>query len=371
MAAIKKLLKEIADAEKLIIDDTSLTLIAKKADGALRDAQSLFDQVISFCNGKVESDVISKMLNLIDEEIFFDVSEAILEKNFKAAFDITNRIYENGWSFSDFLNGLNEHFRNILTVIIRKNYDLIESAEIYKEKYLEYIDKFSEGELLRILNLINKTHYELKTSTNHKLKIEITLCLLIGLEKSSTISDIINKINSGITSEPVKNYASPGSFESKKISPDKILSNVRVVEKSEVKLPEVKNFIPPTARDSSDFNAIIAKWEFFVEQVKTDKLFFGSILNNSNPVDISNDKINLEVEHSEDWDIITDNKPYLDKKTKEVFGKRIEFNNAGKKKAGSNKKTSKSKEEKSLENSEGNSLVNAVINQLGGKEIKK
>ena len=373
MSAIKNLLKEIADAEKIQIDDMALTLIAKKADGALRDAQSLFDQVISFSGGSVQSEVISKMLNLIDEEIYFTISDAILNKNFKAAFDVTRTVYENGWNFMDFVNGLNEHFRNIMTVVIRKDSTLIEEAEYYKEKYLDYADQFSEGDLLRILNFINKTQYELKNSSNQKMKMEIALCHLIGLERSSTISEILNKINTGKISEPPKSYSSGTGGVSRKPVQEQSLSNVRLVEKNEIKLPEVKNFVAPTARDSSEFNDIITKWETFVEQVKTDKLFFGSILNNSNPVNIAHDKLNIEVEHTEDWDIISDNKTYLDKKTKEVFGKKIEFNNAGKKKSGSAKKSSKSinNSETSKSPSDDNALVNAVINQLGGREIKK
>jgi len=372
MATIKKLLKEIADAENIKIDDIALTLIAKKADGALRDAQSLFDQVISFSSGNVQSDVISKMLNIIDEDIYFKISDSIIDKNFQTAFDITKIIYDNGWNFTDFLNGLNEHFRNIMTVVIRKNSDLIEEADYYKEKYLKYIDKFSEGDLLRILNFINKTQYELKTSSNHKLKIEIALCHLIGLERSATISDILSKINSGKITEPQKPYFAGTGAQPKKLNTDQPISNLRPVEKKEINIPEIKSFIAPTATDSSDFNDIISKWKVFVEQVKTDKLFFGSILDNSNPINISNNTLNIEVEHIEDWDIISDNKPYLDKKTKEVFGKKIEFNNAGKKKSGSSKKsTSTSNTEASSSSTGENPLVNAVITQLGGREIKK
>lgn len=369
MGAIKKLLKEIADAEKITIDDIALSIIAKKADGALRDAQTLFDQMISFSSGEVQSDVISKMLNLIDEEIYFVISDSIVDKNYKAAFETSQKIYDNGWNFVDFLNGLNEHFRNILTVVIRKNNDLIEAAEIYKERYLEYSEKFMEGDLLRILNYINKTQYELRSTANQKLKIEIALCHLIGLERSATISDLITKLNSGAVSEPVRSYQpNPGGGSAPK-KPEQPVSNLRIVDKNEVLIPEVKNFVAPTARDSSEFTDIIAKWEFFVEQVKTDKLFFGSILTNSNPVNLSNDKLNIEVEHNDDWDIISDNKSYLDKKTKEVFGKKIEFNNAGKKRGGASRK-SDSKSNKAVSGSDENPLVSAVINQLGGREIK-
>lgn len=98
LPAIKALLKKIAEAEKIDIDDQSLTLIAK-ADGALRDAQSLFDQVISFGGNKIEASELSMMLNLIDEEIYFKISDAILAKKYATAFEVTREVYEKGWNF--------------------------------------------------------------------------------------------------------------------------------------------------------------------------------------------------------------------------------------------------------------------------------
>lgn len=197
LQAIKKQLEKIADAENIEIDDQSLTIIAKKADGALRDAQSLFDQVVSYCGNKIEVKDITLMLNLIDEEIYFALSDAILEKNFSAAFDISQKLYENGWDFIDFTNGILEHFRNIMTLKIRGNTDLIETSENYKQRYLKYKDLFSEGDLLRILTYLSKLQSEIKIIQNQKLKIEIALTQIIGLEKSSTISELLEKISSG------------------------------------------------------------------------------------------------------------------------------------------------------------------------------
>ncbi|MEW6193862.1 MAG: DNA polymerase III subunit gamma/tau [Bacteroidota bacterium] len=370
MFAIKKLLNEIAVAEGITIDDMALTLIAKKADGALRDAQSLFDQIISFSGNNVDSNVISKMLNLIDEEIYFTISESILNKDYSAAFDISQKIYYNGWNFIDFLNGLNEHFRNILTVAIRKNSDLIEEADFYKEKYLNYVDKFSESDLLRILSYINKTQYELKSSSNHKLKVEIALCHLIGLENSSSITQLLKKINNSHTSvNKIEGSGNPvPSYKTKK----SIDTNLSPTKKEEIKIPEVKTFEMPTLLNSKDLKDIISKWEYFVEQVKNDKLFFGSILFNSVPTNFANDKLLIEVEHAEDLDIINENKSYLDKKTKEVFGKKIELDFGGKLSTTVKRTTTTAKTNSvSVDKVDDNPLVNAIINQLGAKEIRR
>ena len=99
---IKETLKMIANEEKIKIDDKTLTIIAKKADGALRDAESYFDQVVAFSQGKIDAELVTQMLNLIDEEIYFDLSDAVLEKEFKVVFQSSEKIYENGWDFGDF-----------------------------------------------------------------------------------------------------------------------------------------------------------------------------------------------------------------------------------------------------------------------------
>ena len=373
MTVIKKLLKEIAVAENITIDDVALTLIAKKADGALRDAQSLFDQVISFSGMNVDSIVLSKMLNLIDEEIYFTISDSILNKDFSAAFDVSQKIYENGWNYIDFINELIEHFRNIMTVVIRRNTDLIETAEIFKKRYLEYTGKFSEGDLLRMLAFLNKVQWELKSSSNQKLKIEISLCHLIGLERSSTLTEILSKIDKIEPESKISTVLDSGSSygSSKKINSP--ISNVTPVKKEEIIIPEIKAFVAPSLDSSNDLGSIISKWNDFIEQVKSEKLFFASVLSNSNLVEFSNDKLHIEVEHSEDGDIIEDNKTFLDKKTKEVFGRKIELNVSRDKKAVRKKNSSKTvNNSETLDTSSGqNSLADAIIKELGGKEIKR
>jgi len=192
LTEIKNLLTKISSAEGIEIDDKSLTIIAKKADGALRDAQSLFDQVVSFCGKKIAAEDVSKMLNLIDEEIYFDLTDAILTKNFGTAFAISQKIYENGWNFIDFMNGLLEHFRNLLTVVVTGDSKLIEAGQTTKKRLESFKDSFSEADLLRILNYITKLTVEVKLAQNQKLRTEIGLTHIIGLEKSSTISELID-----------------------------------------------------------------------------------------------------------------------------------------------------------------------------------
>lgn len=288
---IKELLRKIAEEEKIKIDDKSLTLISKKADGALRDAESLFDQVVSFCGTNVDSDELSQMLNLIDDEIYFDVSDAILQKKFDSAFEITNKIYENGWNFIDFVNGLNEHFRNILTIIIRKDSSLIESAEIYRERYLEYKDAFSEGDVLRILNFINKVSYEIKTTSNQKLKLEVSLAYLIGLEKSSTISSLLDHIENR-----------PDSIQKKKTIP----LNIR----EETHLKKESNDLHEKSIQPNDVPKFKTLWDWMLEITSNDRPLFQSVLTNCSHTETEK-KIIISAKSNDDFQIIKEEKNYL------------------------------------------------------------
>ncbi|MCF6268879.1 MAG: DNA polymerase III subunit gamma/tau [Melioribacteraceae bacterium] len=203
--AIKNQLSKIAKEDNINIDDQALTYIAKKADGALRDAQSLFDQVVSFGGKEIDAAVVSTMLNLIDESTYFQISDAILNKDFLEAFVISKTIYDNGWNYIDFLSGLIEHFRNILTVILKQDSSFVESSEGIKKLYLEYLDTFSESDLLRILTYLSKVEFQLKASQNQKLLMEISLSHLIGLESTTTITKLVKNISDGyFPSEPEK-----------------------------------------------------------------------------------------------------------------------------------------------------------------------
>ncbi|MGD8780446.1 MAG: DNA polymerase III subunit gamma/tau [Ignavibacteria bacterium] len=385
---IKALLKKIADAENIKIDDQSLTIVSKKADGALRDAQSLFDQVISFCGENIEAEVLTKMLNLIDEEIYFTISDSILNKKFEEAFNVTARIYDNGWNFIDFIDGLVEHFRNIMTAVIRKDVELVESAEVFKERYLSYKDEFSEGDLLRILTFLNKSQYELKSSRNQKLYIEIALTHLIGLEKSSTITELVNKLGSSGGSKI--NVYSQSDAEKKKpeivrngrsqITDYKNSTNLKSqpqFEKSKSESLDTHNLIKDTKEEKStipivSFSNLDSKWKNFVEQVQVDKpLKLGSIFQHIKLINIEKDCLKIVLDHPEDKNIIESEKEYFAKKTKEIFGKKLEFEFSG--------TNGKDKSEiipiketttrpKNIEDEP--PLIQAIIKELGGREIK-
>ena len=365
LTPIKNLLKKIAFEEKIDIDDQSLTIIAKKADGALRDAESLLDQIAAFSGNKIEADALSSMLNLIEEDIFFSVSDAILEKKFITAFDVTKQVYEKGWNFIDFLNGLIEHFRNILTVTLTGKTDLIESADIYKEKYLNYKNKFSESDLLRILNYLNKTQQELRFAQNHRIKIEITLSSLIGLEKSASIKDALEKI------EEIKKKIPASSIGENLNSkhPSGNLFNESSISK-QYKSPVVAAGLSTSSilNEDTDKIDLTKKWKKFINLVNEEKILIGSVLSNLKIYNLDGSKLNYKTSDESIHFIINQNKNYLDQKLNQYFGRSITLNNI--EPPAMNEITSATiKSEKAIIDGK-RSLIEAIINELGGEEIK-
>lgn len=376
LEVIKNLLKKIAEEEKISIDDKTLTLISKKADGALRDAQSLFDQVISFCGNNVDSETVSKMLNLIDDELFFQISDAILNKDFPVVFDTTDKIYQNGWDFIDFTDGLTEHFRNILSVILTKRTDLIETAEIYRSKYSEYIHSFSKGDLLRILNYLTKLQQELRFSNNQKLRIEIALTNLIGLEKSATLSEIISGIESGTLEikndeDQINNEnISSSNHKQKTVNTGKKKElNENKSEKQVVVSESFKNTVTQNFSGELNFEDITNKWKEFVQQVCTEKSFLLAPLF-ANIVPTQFDGINLYVNAPDEStkSSLSLHKDYLDKKSKNFFGQKIDVKVevAGKTKQ---RNRSENKESDRDVDESGDIYEKIIRNELGGIEI--
>ncbi len=389
---IKKLLSEIAEEEKIKIDDKTLTIIAKKSDGALRDAESFFDQVVSFCGNDIDSETVAKMLNLIDDEIYFTISDAILNKNFKAVFEVTNTIYKNGWSFTDFIDGLIEHFRNIMTVVVTEKSDLVESADVYKSKYLEYQNQFSEGDLLRLLNFLNRAQQELRYSQNHKLKLEIILSHLVGLERSSTISELFSKLednNSNQTeAEITKETKSTKYAFSATINPlaetkqtnSSIKKKPQAVSESNFQSSQPKIVEELESNPSFNFDSVVAKWQEFVDIVSNEKRFtLGHYIGNVELLDLNGNKLQAVLNDPDGIKSFNLHKDYFDKKTQEFFGRKIYLNLTNNNSSSPKTKTiqpsitkpsndNKPKNKKEIISSD-DPVINAIINELGGKEL--
>jgi DNA polymerase-3 subunit gamma/tau len=381
LAITKKLLLDIANKEGISIDDKTLTIIAKKADGGLRDAESFFDQAVAFCGDKVDYETVVKILNLIDDEVYFKISDAILQKDYSIPFSVSKLNYDNGWNFVDFTEGLIEHFRNIMTVVVSGTTDFIETSEVYNQLYLNYQRSFSESDLLRILSYLNNLPSELRYSQNHKLKIEVALCHIIGLERSITISSLISNIDTNepeLKSEKVskqvlgkENIKTSSLNEAQSIYQSNTKPKIEVIqEPNPIQKPKIKE--PDTL---FNFESVIKKWEGFVKSINAEKaLVLGPMVSKLSPIGVDRNNINVQFSDDSGKVMYSTHQEYFDKKITEHFGKKfllnfVEGNFSTSFDLERNSKTTSNSNIQFDKSTEDDPLIIAIKEELGGEEF--
>ena len=180
----------VAKKEGVIAEHDALHVIAQKADGALRDALSIFDQIVSFCGSEVTYDSVIENLNILDYEYFFKVTDSVLANSIPECLNLFNEILNNGFDGHNFINGLGQHFRNLLVCQDLATLSLLEVGKNIKEKYQIQATTCTQSLLLQALELCNKADLQYKVSKNQRLLVEVTLMQLCSLDMTNeTLSD--------------------------------------------------------------------------------------------------------------------------------------------------------------------------------------
>lgn len=187
-------LRHIADKEGISIDDESLAIIGKKGDGSMRDSQSIFDQVIAFCGQHVEYSRVNEALNLIDQEFYFTLGEALREHDVATVLNIAREVFVRGYDIHECLNGLAEHFRNILTVLATGDTQLIEASKIHREQYKEIAMLYRQADVLQSMNIIISTERELRYAPQPRLRFEFALVHLAKMDSAVQIAELLQEI---------------------------------------------------------------------------------------------------------------------------------------------------------------------------------
>jgi len=180
---ISQHLKDICEQEGISYEYGGLQQIAIKADGALRDALSLFDQIVSFSNRQVTFDIVLDNLNLLDHTYFFRLTDAILKEDPAESLVIFNEIIDNGFDLYNVLSGLVEHFRNLLVARDSRTAAFMETSDNVRETYLEYAGRMDATLLFNAFNLCSESELKFKNTGNPRLLIELLLLKLSSLKR--------------------------------------------------------------------------------------------------------------------------------------------------------------------------------------------
>ncbi len=323
-------LDKICKSENIACEEQALNMIAQKADGAMRDALSIFDQIVSFSGKSIEYKAVIENLNILDADYYFNMVDAFLKNDISQAMIMFDEILQNGFDEKVFIGGLSLHFRDLLVSKDKQTLKLLEVGETLREKYLAQTADCPDSFLLKALAVLNKCDISFNASQNKRLHVELALVSLAQLtaekkkdepaasiEKSkpdskqeakkpvvdkplaTTEKKTVEQPDESKTDKPevkTEGQEKPDQHNesfSKKIKND---ISIKAIHEDDVLTKEEKNVEEPAAEENiykenikqqeEQFNheQLIEKWNAFAESVKQEKKRLYSMLIGKTPI---------------------------------------------------------------------------------------
>lgn len=188
-------LAEIAKRENIEAEESALHLIAQKADGALRDALSIFDLIVTFSpDNKVTYQATIDNLHILDYDYYFKVTDALSSEEIPRALLLFDEILKQGFDGHNFINGLASHFRDLLVCKDEITHELLEVSDQVKKQYKEQAQTVSASFILSGLQILNQTDQSYKASKNHRLHVELSLMKLAKVNSAIALARQNNEV---------------------------------------------------------------------------------------------------------------------------------------------------------------------------------
>lgn len=238
-------LQHLAGLEQVNAEPEALNIIAQKADGGMRDALSIFDQIISFTAGNITYQAVIDNLNILDYEYYFRLTEAFLTGNVRSSLLILNDILNKGFDGHNFITGLASYFRDLLVCKNEETLVLLEVGESIRERYRTFSAQCSEELLIKGIEIANNCDLNYRNSRNKRLLIELTLIQLTQLsqspnaggdKKKTTIEPLATEQSN--RKEEVKTATQPTATQTVPTAPTRPQTTISNHQAVETKTPE-------------------------------------------------------------------------------------------------------------------------------------
>ncbi len=338
--AITDRIIHILKEEKINIDDESIKAIAGKADGSMRDALSILDQVISFCEEPIQYSEVVSVLGLISHEVYFGLTDAIIERSGEQLIRVLNEIRFSGLPVNEVVLGLNEHIRNLLIATVPKGLDTTEISGELKQRYENEASRWNHRDLLRISRQLMELEISTKRASQPHILMEMTLMRLLEMDDSVSIDQLLSK-TPPLRSQP--KYKSEPRSKPKPISTfnsppnPKSQQTVSVPKKKQektptaIKEPDAQKKIetvpvetPPkseTPKVSITIDELKNQWVDVAEAVSENRPSLGMILDNSLPVALKGKHLTVDVVNESKFNvgILDRSRSVIERKVHKIF----------------------------------------------------
>lgn len=295
VAQLKDHIKKIAESEKIEIDDEALYLLARKADGSVRDSLSLLDQLFAFADNKITAVDVNDALGLIDSQFYFDYVRAVAAKDSGEALEMVNRLVDTGVEIPEFCSGLVGHFRNLLILQnAKKPETLLELSESEFENFAKQKDFFPTGDLLRMIKIVTDLIFEMKSGIDPRLLLETASLKLTSMESTVLFEDILAHLsgatNGSLSEETTTSSESSDSDLFGKSTAD-AKSDLSPVYPEPAPKPEPKPFVPSELGQPVNLPMVQTGWARFVDYLKTKNRMLAAHLSMAEIKEVRNNTI--------------------------------------------------------------------------------
>ena len=191
--AITEQLRSIAASESIAIDDAGMALVARAADGSMRDAQSALDQVLAFAGDKITADEVSTVLGLVGRDPVLEAIEVVADENAPAVFDLAGRFVEAGYDLRQVCRELSRALRDMLVVSIDQSraQDPDVATDADRDRLLALAGRFSREDLLRAFDVLSRAEFEIREAAQPRHHFEMALLKWMHLRKLVPLADLL------------------------------------------------------------------------------------------------------------------------------------------------------------------------------------
>lgn len=291
---IARYLKYVADNEGVEADSDALHIIAQKADGAMRDALSLFDQMVTFSGKNINYRSVIENLNILDYDNYFQFTDFFINGDYINALVLLNNITASGFDGQHIISGLSNHIRNLLMARSQSTLALLEAGEQMTKRYSEQASNSPEYLLTSALDMLTQAEFNYRQSNIKGLFLEnLFLQLSLILTKLDEQNEVKKKITEAENSSAVQEseeivYSTPTPKKTKDDEQKHIPSPNKI--SIQQKINELSNDVKSIHKcEKFDRDKLISCWGEYCESIKTSKINLYSILINST-IDIKNEK---------------------------------------------------------------------------------
>ncbi len=354
-------LSNIARQEGVTIEPDALAIIARRADGSLRDSQSIFDQVRSFCGNDIHAADLLKAFNVVNQDLYFRVTGLFLHHDSKGAIELVDEVIRSGYDLREFTGGLIEHLRNLLIVRSTGAATLVEGSEGERQRYATEAPRFAEADLLRLIRQANDLDQSLRWASQPRYRLEAGLLQMVKMDNAVQLHQLLReldelkkKLNDG------RSASLPADPPSRPAAPAPPANNVRVAGEvsagylknsaavrypsgsptpSDAEIERLRRSVAPPAESATILNFsrstpaspafspddVLNRWKEFVGAVRTKKIALGTTLSESSLLDTRNGTLRLACPDDFHLATLKRHKDYLAETFEQFFGARALF----------------------------------------------